>query len=347
MTPNLSRILGFDFLRGICALAVAIYHLGSWLGLFELYNCGLYAVYIFFILSGASLYVSYSHKLTPHFKHYGKFLALRLFRIAPLFWLALAATCFTAASLPSAQTIALNASFLFGFSAGNHSLVTGGWSLGIEFIFYLLFPLFLWLFKTWRGALLVTTAALALQYSYVAQVIQSRGDLAAFWSFYIQFFSFMGYFAAGCAIGKFYQERFVAISQSLLWALFGGVLAGVLFSHGATPEESLMGLRGLLLMLGSCVLVWLSGALSFGYWGSRLASLLGRLSYGLYLIHPLLPLLLPPLDLPPYALMSVFLLGSVAGALIIERWVERPIRNFGHQRLKLSTRSAPHAAQNA
>jgi peptidoglycan/LPS O-acetylase OafA/YrhL len=347
MTEHPERILGFDFLRGICALAVAIYHLGSWFGLYQLYNCGLYAVYIFFVLSGASLYLSYCHKLEPTFTHYGRFLALRLFRIAPLFWLALAATCFAMTSLPPVGTIALNASFLFGFSAGDDSLVTGGWSLAIECIFYFLFPVFLWLCRTWRRALLFTLSALAIQFAYISQVIISRGDLSAFWSLYVQFFSFIGYFAAGCVIGKFYKERYNLMPALFTWGLFTLVLASVLFTHSTFAEDSLTGTRGLLLMLGSCFLVWLSGALRFNALGNKLALAFGRMSYGLYLLHPLFPLYLPPLGLPPHALLILMLAGSVVGALIIERWFERPIRNFGHQRLKLSTHSAPHAAQSA
>lgn len=45
---NRARVDGFDMLRGLCAIGVAYYHLMHWFELRELYNLGLYGVYIFF-----------------------------------------------------------------------------------------------------------------------------------------------------------------------------------------------------------------------------------------------------------------------------------------------------------
>ena len=50
-----ARVLGWDVLRGVCALAVASYHLLLWLDIAALHTFGSYGVYLFFVLSGASL----------------------------------------------------------------------------------------------------------------------------------------------------------------------------------------------------------------------------------------------------------------------------------------------------
>ena len=53
------RVLGWDLLRGLCALTVASYHLLYWLKIVELPALGTYGVYMFFVLSGASLAYNY------------------------------------------------------------------------------------------------------------------------------------------------------------------------------------------------------------------------------------------------------------------------------------------------
>ncbi len=53
------RVLGWDLLRGICALGVASYHLMAWQKLADIHSIGFYGVYLFFVLSGASLTLNY------------------------------------------------------------------------------------------------------------------------------------------------------------------------------------------------------------------------------------------------------------------------------------------------
>ncbi|WP_408054947.1 acyltransferase family protein [Sulfurihydrogenibium yellowstonense] len=85
------RIESLDYLRGIMALSVMIYHLTSW----NLYHpgastllgrLGIYAVSIFFILSGLSIAVAYSHFIND-LKSSIAFYIRRIFRIWPLLWL--------------------------------------------------------------------------------------------------------------------------------------------------------------------------------------------------------------------------------------------------------------------
>src|SRR4051794_32821994 len=56
---NGGRVLGWDLLRGLCALTVATYHMLLWLDIAELPALGTYGVYLFFVLSGASLAYNY------------------------------------------------------------------------------------------------------------------------------------------------------------------------------------------------------------------------------------------------------------------------------------------------
>ena len=81
----MNRVLGWDLLRGLCALAVGVYHLSMWLEVGHFYAFGSYGVYIFFVLSGASLMYTYGGHLEERSFKFKKFLLFRYFRLAPLY----------------------------------------------------------------------------------------------------------------------------------------------------------------------------------------------------------------------------------------------------------------------
>ena len=172
------RVHGFDILRGLCALGVACYHVLGWLQAGHPYNLGLYGVYVFFVLSGASLWIAYADKMEQGYPLAG-FFAARFFRLAPLYWLAVLLTPIIVGGPWSMHYLALNLSFLFGLgNPGQTAIVTGGWSLGIEFVFYLLFPLLLILVRTPTGVGLRAAVLLYIsQMIFIAVQVEGPGDL--------------------------------------------------------------------------------------------------------------------------------------------------------------------------
>ncbi len=83
------RIESLDYLRGIMALSVMLFHYYSWaFGSLDasslLSKLGIYAVSIFYILSGLSLSIVYVNRSANKFNCY-EFLLKRIFRILPLF----------------------------------------------------------------------------------------------------------------------------------------------------------------------------------------------------------------------------------------------------------------------
>ena len=78
------RVASLDLLRGLCAVAVAAYHGLSWIGLGTFHNLGLYGVYLFFLLSGASMSLAYAQRFRRGYP-YTSYLALRYVRLAPLY----------------------------------------------------------------------------------------------------------------------------------------------------------------------------------------------------------------------------------------------------------------------
>lgn len=353
---NTQRVLGFDFLRGLSAIGVAYYHILYWLSGKPVgpYSVGLYGVYIFFVLSGASIYIAYADKIRAGYD-LRKFLGLRMLRLLPLFALVL----FLAPLVDfgdfghydgayMSKTL-LNITFAFGVgNPGQISLATGGWSLGIEFVFYLLFPVILaFVSGGWRSSLLFLAAVAACQITYVGLQITGPGDLSK-WVSYTQFLSFAGYFVAGCLIGRVLQTGTLssdgAIWQSALWIIFVTLAVVLVYLGGTFPEAPLLGKRGLVLPIVSAGLVLVSVYLRFPKRTAFIAVAFGNMSYGLYLLHPIVytlvrrKLIVAP---PEHTLFFAVCLIAVASllALIIERCFERPVINWGKGQ---STELKPH-----
>lgn len=145
-----------DALRGIAACYVALFHL-TYIGYIAppsyfrpFTDAGMSGVSLFFVVSAFTLSLSWSNRkdeATPTINY----LLRRLFRIAPLFWLWIAISClrdwfqFGVAHSPS-EVIA-NAAFVFNLIPSmSNGIPWAGWTIGVEMLFYVLFPvIFRWL----------------------------------------------------------------------------------------------------------------------------------------------------------------------------------------------------------
>jgi len=292
------RIAGWDLLRGLCALAVMAYHLLTWQDIAHLSPLGTYGVYLFFLLSGASMAYVYDAERVASWTGAWRFLVTRWFRLAPLYLLACAVFLamlaarngFWASEIPF--RLAVNASFAFGlYDPTTWALAVGGWSLGIEFMFYLAFPLLMQAARTRTGRGLTLAALVLLQALWVEATIGREGFDAAITAYH-QVPAFGAWFFTGCLIGQARREqgawrgRGLAWSTGVVvWAALGLLLVG---ATGRSPGEELLGWRGLLIPLACALAVWVSGQVRVeGPRALALADLLGRLTYGVYLIHPL------------------------------------------------------------
>ncbi|HEY8606770.1 MAG TPA: acyltransferase [Noviherbaspirillum sp.] len=372
------RILGFDFLRGLCALGIAFYHVLGWLKLYHANNIGLYCVYIFFILSGASIYIAYADRFKAG-HDIKKFMYLRLFRLVPLFAIVVLATPFityfdfTQYDFAFAKKALINSTFAFGLGdPGTTSIPTGGWSLGIEFVFYLMFPTILAFVSGRLSTALTFTAIVAvLQYSYISLQVSPAGGFLD-WPGYTQFLSFPLYFVAGCLIGRLLTTEARApidhpLAQVGLWAAFIGLCAFMLLTDGTADGSGLIGKRRLVLPLVSIALVVVSAYMKFPTKAlSSLAVALGNMSYGLYLIHPLIYVSVMNemrlgfgqdkevfvtlrdwmlLGYHSYTVLFAVAIVSITVliALIIERLYERPLNQLG-KRLVSGKRAAQRSS---
>ena len=132
-----------------------------------------------------------------------QFYIRRFYRIAPLFyfsllvWLTL--NILFLGTKPDLQTFILNITFLFGLVPGAHeSLVWAGWSIGIEMLFYAIFPLLLGICHNIRNTAIGWTLAIIVSSSYYKALIGAGMDSYAYMSIFSRcLFSLAGYLPTG------------------------------------------------------------------------------------------------------------------------------------------------------
>ena len=257
------RVLGWDLLRGLCALAVASYHLMVWQGLADLPTLATYGVYLFFLLSGASLAYVYGEGLRDA-RAVAGFLVLRWLRLAPLYLAVCAGFLVMLAVRNGAWTdqlawrLFLNASFAFGlYDPGVWALAIGGWSLGIEFVFYLAMPAIVRVLP--RPALRLGVLAVlgAVQAGWIAATVGAHG-LAEASVAYHQVPAFIAYFFAGCLIGHDRRLRGAQGSWPIGRAAAAWVALGLALAAASTPVagSELSGGWGMALPVACVVAVW-------------------------------------------------------------------------------------------
>jgi peptidoglycan/LPS O-acetylase OafA/YrhL len=309
-----TRILGLELLRGLCALLVALYHVLWWSGIAHFREWGLYGVYVFFGISGAVLYHTYhgTDLSTP------QFLLRRFARLAPLYGACALAPTLAGREWEGAREF-LNVSMLFGFaSPGQTSSVTGGWSLGIECVLYVLFPVLLTLMTSWRVTLATVAVFTALRMAFASQVMGD--DLFGSFAVYTQPGAFLVFFFGGMAIAKWSPTWKGLPALGLLCAV-------LLFAFpGGGDRDILLGWRGLFYTLLSVVIVAGFFWTTTNFVLAGVSRFLGDASYGLYLIHPFVWSLAEGLPTLPRILTT--LVGATGLAWLALRFYERPIRRL-------------------
>lgn len=346
------RLYGLDALRGLCALAIMIYHFYAWNGT-EAFQVGYFGVYIFFILSGFSLWYVYRPRLldVPLLR---SFFVARVARVAPLYvlvvWLMLALSVIgggvgSILNLSTANSVLLNVTFLFGTALpGKLSMVTGGWSLGIEAVFYCLFPVFLLFAPRLRTLLVLTSAAVLINQLYVANLIHTyefHGHE------YTVFPVFLVYFLLGILVAEWYRRPATsapALSRAPvqygLRLLVLACLGGIFFTPVLSLEQFLFGPHYFLMLLLSAGLMMAAACIRpMARWEQALYRFLGDISYAAYLMHYIVYILIGKLmqrvypDATMLELLPLIGLSTVAVAYVVFRLYEMPARRYLTRRM--------------
>lgn len=362
---------GVESLRAYAAFAIVIFHVIHLTQApvptsleFMKFFFG-FGVPLFFVVSAFSLAYGYEGRL------FGKgqlkeFYLRRVMRIAPLYYFATATWLLAIAVVgydqPGAKMLALSLSFLFNLTPSSVDGVTpASWSIGVEMLFYLIFPFVLALARTLPRAIMVTGALTAAALAYAAIV----SKLEVNHSFLVHGLIFnLPYFGFGLIAFKLYQ---------VMDARHGIVVtaAGFALLVGFWMASGPFGRIG-----------WAVGIIYILFWGAPFALIclgmaqrplailsnpatefLGKISFGLYLGHPQLIFLLTRLGVyeriqqlpggsgvtfPLAVLVTSAVLIPVAWALYI--LVERPGIELGRrwaQNLRPGRLQPANSASNA
>ncbi|GAA4434225.1 acyltransferase [Pontibacter saemangeumensis] len=291
---KVSRLHNLDYLRGLAAFGIMAYHyilFGYGDPSTDLFikRLGFYGVSVFYVLSGLTLFHVYRNSMQPNREDMTDFFLKRGFRILPLLWVVTFATLLVRWSYPGEIKLLLNLTGLFGLVAPSEYIGTGVWSIGNELVFYLFFPLFMFLLRKHRGLLALVTALLIGIYIYFAYaVLLSFGEYGTgAWHAYINPLNQVFLFLAGFLVGAFFVSREIGNRKALL--LLASSLAAFAFYPVGGVLDLISGNTRMVFSL-LCILVCIA-AYKITYrlpsFMERGFGLLGEISYSLYLLHPI------------------------------------------------------------
>ena len=285
---------GIHGLRGVAALAVVLYHLIHIGGInppnvFDFIGRDFgFSVHLFFILSGFSL--MYSTEPTMNRQDWlPEYFLKRFFRIAPLFYFMIVFQVGSQSFSGSLNKLFLNLTFTFGFVPFT-GIVWGGWSVGAEMIFYVIFPVLLLTIRTHKSALLFLIISIVACYFIRSALHMQHINLASppkwDWSYY-SFASNICFFVMGIYAFRVRQqlkEELIlrVISPLMAMGLIGWLMffdGGAYFFGNGRWDIVLWGF-GL-----AALCIWQSAQPSF-ILANGLLQYLGERSFSIYLVHP-------------------------------------------------------------
>lgn len=341
------RNQSLDLLRGVAILLVIAVHsqeqaVGSmpiltWFAK----TCGELGVQLFFIVSGYTMMLTYGGRLDLAAAR--SFYIRRVFRIAPLFWIAIVFYLLTrgqgiktfAPDGIGTVDVLLTFLFLHGYSVNAYnSVVPGGWSIAVEMQFYLLFPLLIALFRRSNGPMLC--------YALIA-LVSVVGQFAA-----------DNYLIPNLAASLPPGQKPLAEGMFYCWLphqliCFGfGILLYDYIELKNRPTWGALFLFGAALSSSWGAEVALLAVFAFAVLASNVTmsamALFGRHSYAIYLVHfavlSAMTTLVPP---NPLLLFLTVACSSLAFSYcLIEPFIERRFNRMGHA--LASEAAAPKAA---
>lgn len=344
MTAPMNRLHYLDSFRGVAAIFVVVFHLIYLASpplikesgpLLVPAGFGATGVYLFFVLSGFSLEMTmprHSRTASP-LVSYG---FSRAFRILPLFYLVLVfMVAWDAFNGPyvSKRSVLLSIFCLFNLSPNHQEgIVWASWTIGVEVLFYLSFPL---LHRLSTRTLAVLTIALTALFLLTARQIDHLGPGYSHWTVV----GWASLFLIGILLFRTAPRLQSAGSKGLLgWLMVtigGTALIGsaLVFGHGENNWlRTVIALGYALLILGAgvCrpkVLDW------------KVLRFYGRISYSVYLLHPIVLNFMMPIvsvvrhrapDTISYLVLCVIALALVTPlAWLTYRFVEAPSEGVG------------------
>lgn len=350
----MSKINNFQFIdsaRGIAVLMVVMLHTSVFqihidsVFLNWLIGKGGLGVQLFYLASAATLFYSLSVRSTDEKYPYKSFFIRRLFRIAPLYYLAILFYIITYGfgmrnlfgvdeNIDIANLFA-NIFFLHGFNPyWINSLVPGGWSVGIEMLFYLFVPFCYLAYTKYGKNILLPSFIISLFISYAFRTILFNHPLISdnyHWESYISFFlpSQLPVFILGFIVFDTMQKS----SKIKFWTIL--LITFLLISKYQILiiDSQLPFIENQIsnsLILGS--LLYLTSCFKWKILVNTMTAFIGKISYSVYLVHiALIPFIktyiipfIPPTGVFSFILSYIILLFlSIFISLFTYKYIEK------------------------
>ena len=295
MSSKNQHYLALDAARGLAAIAVMIYHTEQLFSL-KLFTGSFLAVDLFFLMSGYVVARAYEEKLRSGALDFWAFLRIRALRLLPLYYAAITlgflyflakvilqqddATPLSVLLTLVPQAILLLPVLGSGLGLGMFPFAPSAWSLSLEFWFNLLYAVLL---PILTERVLVAIAIISLGIFAAESVRIGSTDLG--WGA-ANLFGGIARFCFSFALGAMMFRR--QISISLPMPVFAGIFLlafGFMFLPGKAVFIHFIWIILLFpLFLATAIPVALTGLSAW------ISDHLGRLSYGIYILH--IPVLL-------------------------------------------------------
>lgn len=353
--------MALDVLRGVMALCVALYHLAVWTRAFEggardaVIVLGIYSVEGFFLISGFCFFHLYAGQRFSG-AELGRFHIKRFFRIAPLYYLAMvlgAVFAFDQAVGPRVTPVRVveNVTLTFGLIHPNHAMVVGGWSIGLEYVFYLVFPALAFVARSRVALYVLAFALIAWAVPYNFGVMYDAPDHRKFHA-YVQLPNHAFLFVLGALVADLRKRVAARMPLAACIALLAVLAYGASL---AQPEivEHLEVMAGMTRAkyVALCAVVVLLFAFTKLPSARVLAPFvwLGELSYSVYLMHPFAWQLIEPAfapQLPPQARLMCGLAATLVLATATWLVLERPSQQLGRKLAQRLSACEPEASRS-
>jgi exopolysaccharide production protein ExoZ len=318
-------LLSIQYLRAVAALMVVLYHANRWA--WRDFDIGAAGVDIFFVISGFVLWTSISERPLGPFL----FLRRRLARVAPLYWILTLLVAGAAAlwpglffeAHPTLGHVLLSLAFIQHFNPVGRPfpVISAGWSLNYEMIFYLVMATALFLPKAARFRALIFGLVAVVAFGFIDHPAYFLGANPMFLQF-----------AAGVVLARVALEerlpprRFGYVCVALGVAGFAVASRFDLFEHLWRPL--FWGAPALLLVMGA-VTVERAGRLPHIEPLQRL----GDASYSIYLCHVIITeLLTNVIPTSQWIYVPIAFGVSVVVGLLCHLAIERPLLALFHTR---------------
>ena len=295
---------GIHGLRGIAAMAVVLYHIVHIAKIavptpftFIASDFGK-GVHLFFVISAFSLMYSTEHTMDRQ-QWAREYFIKRFFRIAPLYYCIMLGMLLWPAIKSHAlnvslQALILNLTFTFSFAPWT-GIVWAGWTVGVEMMFYAVFPVLLLTVRTTKATVALVVISIIVTYAARSTLNVHYASHVAEYGYNWAYFSFAAnlcYFALGIYA---FRISLLVDKTSILarWLLpvFATVLLGSMLL--AQPNVQ-MPWKDEAILWGvgfACLCVWQS-TLPSRWSANRVFEYLGERSFSIYLLHPIIIFLL-------------------------------------------------------